>query len=446
MNSATPYKTPARRRRQEARPPIPTATTGGWRLPFREDLHAESWRAAKFRQQFRVAGSSGAVTSGGSRDCSSWFLPSGASRGSSVPPQTSLRAAATSSAPLLLYFSGGYSGKERFLWFSIFSDDCSRLEINCVDLNEVNDGGVNVDNLDVNGDGEQNDNVDVGDEKDDDEKECENNDNQDQFQRKKRKRVSKAHADFSEVTSKDGSIKLQCIHCKTLLSKSSSATTSHLWNHLSRCIQKKLQTKNQKTLQFQNAKSKFETPPLSDGKYDHMKQREAIAHWILMHEQPLNVVENYGFTFMFKVNLPQFEKVSRAMAKNDVITVYDIEKKRLWVRGRGSEQWQMSPAAMENDDVSEQGWCIRCVDIIDGVMKSTKDWGIEHKIFTISVDNASNNDVAFRIAKETFSRSHKLPLGGKLFHVRCTAHILNLVVQDGLSTIKTVVDDVRNSV
>nr|GMC66693.1 zinc finger BED domain-containing protein RICESLEEPER 2-like [Ipomoea batatas] len=192
----------------------------------------------------------------------------------------------------------------------------------------VNDGGVNVDNLDVNGDGEQNDNVDVGDEKDDDEKECENNDNQDQFQRKKRKRVSKAHADFSEVTSKDGSIKLQCIHCKTLLSKSSSATTSHLWNHLSRCIQKKLQTKNQKTLQFQNAKSKFETPPLSDGKYDHMKQREAIAHWILMHEQPLNVVENYGFTFMFKVNLPQFEKVSRAMAKNDVITVYDIEKKR----------------------------------------------------------------------------------------------------------------------
>nr|GMD39138.1 zinc finger BED domain-containing protein RICESLEEPER 2-like [Ipomoea batatas] len=31
----------------------------------------------------------------------------------------------------------------------------------------------------------------------------------------------------------------------------------------------------------------------------------------------------------FKVNLPQFEKISRAMAKNDVITVYDIEKKKL---------------------------------------------------------------------------------------------------------------------
>ncbi|XP_019195806.1 PREDICTED: zinc finger BED domain-containing protein RICESLEEPER 2-like [Ipomoea nil] len=206
-------------------------------------------------------------------------------------------------------------------------------EINYVDFNEVNDGGDNVHDLDVNvgvnDDGVQNENIDVGDEKGDDEKECEKNDDQDQFQRKKRKRVSKVYVDFNEVTAKDGSIKLQCIHCKTLLSKSASSTTTHLWNHLNRCTQKKLHSKNQKTLQFQNAKSKFETPLLSYGKYDHMKQREAIAHWILLHEQPLNVVENYGFTFMFKANLPQFEKLSRAMARNDVITVYEIEKKKL---------------------------------------------------------------------------------------------------------------------
>ncbi|XP_019197729.1 PREDICTED: zinc finger BED domain-containing protein RICESLEEPER 1-like [Ipomoea nil] len=209
-------------------------------------------------------------------------------------------------------------------------------EINYGDFNEVNDGGLEGDNVhdldanvEVNDDGIENENIEVGDEKGDDEKECEKNDDQEQFQRKKRKRVSKVHFDFTEVTAKDGSIKLQCIHCKTLLSKSASSTTTHLWNHLNRCTQKKLQTKNQKTLQFQNAKSKFETPPLSDGKYDHTKQREAIAHWILMHEQPLSAVENFGFTFMMNVNLPQYEKVSRAMTKNDVITVYEIEKKKL---------------------------------------------------------------------------------------------------------------------
>ncbi|KAL8524751.1 hypothetical protein ACS0TY_014385 [Phlomoides rotata] len=86
------------------------------------------------------------------------------------------------------------------------------------------------------------------------------------------------------------------------------------------------------------------------------------------------------------------------------------------------------------------------VDIFNGLLKCTKEWGIEHKVFTISVDNASNNDAALRIAKTTFSKSRKLPLDGKLFHVRCTAHILNLIVQDGLSEIKSIIEDVKNSV
>ncbi|KAL8474509.1 hypothetical protein ACS0TY_031098 [Phlomoides rotata] len=62
------------------------------------------------------------------------------------------------------------------------------------------------------------------------------------------------------------------------------------------------------------------------------------------------------------------------------------------------------------------------------------------------MDNASNNDAAIRIAKGTFSKSRKLPLEGKLFHVRCTVHILNLVVQDGLSEIQSIIEDVKKSV
>ncbi|CAH9053338.1 unnamed protein product [Cuscuta europaea] len=50
-------------------------------------------------------------------------------------------------------------------------------------------------------------------------------------------------------------------------------------------------------LQFQPSKSKFEMCPLSNGKYDHLKQRETTAQWIMISEQPFNVAENDGFSF-----------------------------------------------------------------------------------------------------------------------------------------------------
>nr|KAJ0201269.1 hypothetical protein LSAT_V11C600321100 [Lactuca sativa] len=54
-----------------------------------------------------------------------------------------------------------------------------------------------------------------------------------------------------------------------------------------------------------------------------------------------------------------------------------------------------------------------------------KSWGIEKKLFSITLDNATSND---------------------LFHLRCCAHILNLIVQDGLKQIDVAVEKVRDSV
>ncbi|KAL3532969.1 hypothetical protein ACH5RR_006490 [Cinchona calisaya] len=87
----------------------------------------------------------------------------------------------------------------------------------------------------------------------------------------------------------------------------------------------------------------------------------------------------------------------------------------------------------------------RGVEISDAIFKCIKEWGIENKIFTISVDNASNNDVAIRLLKDAFSISKNLVCGGKLFHVRCCPHIFNLVVKDGLSQIVDITDNIRES-
>ena len=87
-----------------------------------------------------------------------------------------------------------------------------------------------------------------------------------------------------------------------------------------------------------------------------------------------------------------------------------------------------------------------CVIIADALHKCLVEWGIENKVATVTVDNASYNDVALRVLKENFAIKKKLPLGRKLFYVRCCAHILNIMVQYGLSEIGDIVDGVREGV
>ncbi|XP_047333327.1 zinc finger BED domain-containing protein RICESLEEPER 2-like [Impatiens glandulifera] len=295
------------------------------------------------------------------------------------------------------------------------------------------DGALRIKNVNVDGEKDKKEGKDdeveeegknVEDGKDDEVEEDKGN-----FERKKRKKVSKAHTEFIEVIGNDGHFK------------------------------------------YQSYQIQVEMNPLSDGKYDHMKQREAIAHWILMNEQPFNVVESFGFTFMLSINQPLFEKISCATTKKDVINVYDIEKKKLQLALRDINKISLTTDIWKSKVQKISYMCVTSHfvdsnwnlhkrllsfiplppphaghDIFNGLMKCTKDWRIEHKVFTISVDNASNNDSAIRIAKETLSKSRKFPLEGKLFHVRCTAHILNLVVQDGLSEIQNIIDDVKKSV
>lgn len=68
-----------------------------------------------------------------------------------------------------------------------------------------------------------------------------------------------------------------------------------------------------------------------------------------------------------------------------------------------------------------------------GVEKCLLDWGIE-RIFTVTVDNASSNDGAVGYLVKKFENWGTNVLGGKYVHMRCVAHIINLIVQDGLKS------------
>lgn len=81
----------------------------------------------------------------------------------------------------------------------------------------------------------------------------------------------------------------------------------------------------------------------------------------------------------------------------------------------------------------------------DVLIRCLKDWSLDGKLSTLTLDNCSANDKMIEYILDDISHS-KLILGGRIFHMRCCAHILNLVVKDGLSVISGAIEKVRKSV
>ncbi|XP_027177996.1 zinc finger BED domain-containing protein RICESLEEPER 2-like [Coffea eugenioides] len=198
--------------------------------------------------------------------------------------------------------------------------------------------------------------------------------------------------------------------------------------------------------------------------------REVAAHWILMHDHPFSILEEERFNMMMKRGTPKWTKISRVTGKNDCIAVYEAEKKKIRNLLRQvnklsltTDLWKAKNQKIEYMVITghwiDANWKLqkgvlnfvhipqprRGVEISAAIFKCVK-WGVDNKIYSISVDNASNNDVAVQLLKNDLARSRKLICGGKLFHVRCCTHILNLMVQDSLGEIEDIIENIRDNV
>lgn len=78
-------------------------------------------------------------------------------------------------------------------------------------------------------------------------------------------------------------------------------------------------------------------------------------------------------------------------------------------------------------------------------MECLFEWNIDRKLSTMTLENCSTNDSLIdHIICEVPSSS--LMLNGKVFHMRCCAHILNLIVKDGSKVIEEATERIRDSV
>ncbi|KAJ9565745.1 hypothetical protein OSB04_001711 [Centaurea solstitialis] len=176
----------------------------------------------------------------------------------------------------------------------------------------------------------------------------------------------------------------------------------------------------------------------------------------MVHELPFNFVEYELFNVVMKEANPGFTKIPHASTRQDCISNYEFGKRRSIISLLTcGHQFKIFITYQRASSVALNKYILSFVDvsppysrvsIFNSLFKCLKEWNIETNVATLTTDNAKTNDVVARKMREILNLQKKLPLDGKLFHVRRWALILNLLVQDGLSEIEDIIYNVRESV
>ncbi|KAJ0603044.1 putative transcription factor C2H2 family [Helianthus annuus] len=204
---------------------------------------------------------------------------------------------------------------------------------------------------------------------------------------------------------------------------------------------------------------------------DQAMYMEKLAYSIIKHNYPFSYVEHEGTRDLHKFLHRDVTPITRNTAKADVLRIYDREKTNL----KEKLQTVTSRICLTIDlwsSITTDGYMALTAHYIDDSWVLRKkilnfkvippphsgellgecmvnflgDWGIEKKVFTITVDNAKYNDVLVDCLNTHFRLNRVLLCDGDFTHVRCCAHVLNLIVQGGLKVIEGVIEKVRESV
>ncbi|KAM3305828.1 zinc finger BED domain-containing protein RICESLEEPER 2-like [Capsicum chacoense] len=154
-------------------------------------------------------------------------------------------------------------------------------------------------------------------------------------------------------------------------------------------------------------------------KFEQEQCRRALCRMVIVDELPFRFVEKEGFRNFMKVVQPHFKIPSHYTVTHDCFKLFDEEKQKL---------------------KSHRG-----EDMANEISKCLRDRGID-KIFTITVDNASSNDVTVKELAKIFTKRGTNFMNGEHLHVRCMTHIINLIVQDGLKVTGVSIEKVRKTV
>lgn len=189
--------------------------------------------------------------------------------------------------------------------------------------------------------------------------------------------------------------------------------------------------------------------------FDPQVFRDLITNAVIKHNLPLIFVEE-AYTYAH----PKATSVSRNTLKRDVLSCYQFEKKNLFnmiqqFDGRVCLTTNLWTSVDTDGYISLTAHFITTdwvllrkflnfsyipsphtdITIFEKMYKMVYEWSLESKLFSITLDNASSNDSFVAILRTQLNLRNALVCKGEFFHIRCCAHIPNLIVQEGLKEI-----------
>ncbi|KAK9041558.1 hypothetical protein V6N11_016653 [Hibiscus sabdariffa] len=209
-----------------------------------------------------------------------------------------------------------------------------------------------------------------------------------------------------------------CVHCNKKLSGSSNSGTTHLRNHLMRCLKrsnydvsqllavKRRKKENTLTIanitydegqrkddymkptivKYEQDQRKDEAFNIGSGWFDPERSRLDLARMIILHGYPLAMVEHVGFKVFVKNLQPLFDVVQNSSIELSCAEIYTKEKQRIY-------------------------------DMLSKLQGRTN------------------------LAVEMWPRLSN----GQLLDVRSAAHILNSIAQDAIEALQAVIQKIRGS-
>ena len=281
--------------------------------------------------------------------------------------------------------------------------------------------------------------------------------------KKVRGNTSEVWNNYEKIGVVDGVEKCKCKGCGRLYTCNSDNETTHLRRHVQKChLIPKYNDVGDMLVDHSGT--------LRSQKLDHKAYRDALSRCIIMHDLPFSYAEYEGVWVVNRVLNPDFKPISRNTAKADCWNDFLIEKTKLksilanipsricltsdvWttvttqgymtVIAHYVDKWKLNSKLLAFCELESPHTGIELYGKVFGVLK---DWGIDGKIFSLTLDNASSNDSMQNILKERLNLKNGLLFDGDFFHVRCCAHILNLIVQEGLKVAKKALYKIRESV